>query len=698
MTKAVASASIDVTANITKLQKQLDRAEGRIKRMEGKARRSSRGIQRSFRDVSTVGRNVAIAAAGIGVAFAAAARQISDAGIKMQGFERAFRAATGSTEAGAAEMQFVRKEADRLGLSFEGAAGGYAKLSAAAKGTAIEGAQARDIFTAVSEASRVLSLSSEQTAGALTAIEQIISKGKVQAEELRGQLGERLPGAFQIAARAMNLTTAELDKMLELGQVTAEDMLPAFAEELRKTFGPEVPSAANDAQAAYNRFGNAIFDLQTAIASSGVLDALTSLAEYSTNAAREIGVFLTRVGLLKNASGIQKLEAEMADVNAELATATRQLNVMRGIVERQGPSEVISAKALREQEVEVRRLEFALTAVVKKRNALKFGETPSPVISKPEAISGNGGGVKDPEEVEATGAAIDLDALRAQEEQATQIRLEALRRRKEAEAALNAQFAAVELQNKALTDEQLLEAARQFASAKVIAQVEAERAAKGALDIPLTDEEKIEATREFNDRMIAEYERLASEQARASAKGAQAVADNAKREADAKLYFQGVMLGGAKQFFTKNKALSKAINAFEQREQLVKAWNATKTGMTKALEWGWPMGPIFAAAIGAMGAANIASMIGVGGGGGVGSVGGVGAGSAPRTPPPVDNTEPNEREGQAAVQIVFNGDMNGWDEYVQEKVVTSIRDAVKERDVILIDSESRNAQDLVGDI
>lgn len=66
--------------------------------------------------------------------------------------------------------------------------------------------------------------------GAFLALGQMISKGKVQAEELRGQLGERLPGAFQLAAKAMNMTTAELDKFMADGKLTAEELLPKLAK------------------------------------------------------------------------------------------------------------------------------------------------------------------------------------------------------------------------------------------------------------------------------------------------------------------------------------------------------------------------------------------------------------------------------------------------------------------------------------
>ena len=131
-------------------------------------------------------------------------------------------------------------------------------LAAAAKGTALEGGAARAVFTAVAEASRVMGLTGAETRGALTALEQIISKGTVSAEELRGQLGERLPGAFQIASRAMGVTTAELGAMLQRGEVLADEFLPRFAAELRATFGDAATEAGASAGAAFERLDNAI--------------------------------------------------------------------------------------------------------------------------------------------------------------------------------------------------------------------------------------------------------------------------------------------------------------------------------------------------------------------------------------------------------------------------------------------------------
>ncbi len=248
----------------------LDRSNQQIGRMQ----RSASGLSGTLRQLRG-----ALAVLGVGVLV----REAAQAGLALERMERGLLAATGSAEGAGAAMAFVRSESQRLGLDLASAGAQFAALSAAARGTALEGAGARDIFSAVAEASVVMGLSADQTAGALTAIQQIISKGTVSAEELRGQLGERLPGAFQIAARAMGVTTAELGNMLQAGEVAAEQMLPRFAAELRKTFGAALPDAINSSQAAINRFRTQVFEAQAAFARSGFLDGLTEgLAGFST--------------------------------------------------------------------------------------------------------------------------------------------------------------------------------------------------------------------------------------------------------------------------------------------------------------------------------------------------------------------------------------------------------------------------------
>lgn len=175
-----------------------------------------------------------------------------------------------SSGRGISELYYLRGVTKDLGLEFNSTSQAYMGFQAAAKGTALEGDKAKKIFESIASASAVMGLSADQSSGVLLALQQMISKGTVQAEELRGQLGERLPGAFQIAARAMGVTTAELGKMLEQGQVVADDFLPKFGEALKAHIGDAADKAANRLDAATNRYTSALERMKTGLGDSGV--------------------------------------------------------------------------------------------------------------------------------------------------------------------------------------------------------------------------------------------------------------------------------------------------------------------------------------------------------------------------------------------------------------------------------------------
>ena len=219
-----------------------------------------KGANRSRKKLKELSKGFALLKTAIaGIALGTVIRELAGAQIAFDRIQNSLKAATGSSEAAAREFNFVTKESERLGLSLETTAAEFSKLAAASRGTTLEGKATRDIFTAVSEAAVVLGLSAEQTGGALNAIQQIISKGTVSSEELRGQLGERLPGAFQIASRSIGVTTQELGKMLQKGEVIAGDFLPKFAKELAKTVSPQVIEAAKTLNASIYSRNTAFF-------------------------------------------------------------------------------------------------------------------------------------------------------------------------------------------------------------------------------------------------------------------------------------------------------------------------------------------------------------------------------------------------------------------------------------------------------
>jgi tape measure domain-containing protein len=134
--------------------------------------------------------------------------------------------------------------------------------------------------------------SMEDVDGAMRAVVQIFSKGSVQAEELRGQLGERFPGAVVKFAQANKMSFDELQKALEQGQVTVGDFVN-FAKKNYEDYAKFSEQLATAPEFAGRRLEKAMNDMQIAIGS--VLGpAGAQFQDFATSAIESITGFVTK--------------------------------------------------------------------------------------------------------------------------------------------------------------------------------------------------------------------------------------------------------------------------------------------------------------------------------------------------------------------------------------------------------------------
>lgn len=171
--------------------------------------------------------------------------------------QKAWTGLTGSIGAGRKELEFVRESANKLGIGFDDLEKGYRMIAASAKGTSLEGAKSRQIFLDLSQAMTALGAPSDAVAGAMRAVSQMMSTGVVQADELRNELGNHLPGVMSIAARSMGMTTLEFRKLQEAGGVITDEFLPKFAAMVKSTFGGS-GEQARTLSGEFNRMWNGI--------------------------------------------------------------------------------------------------------------------------------------------------------------------------------------------------------------------------------------------------------------------------------------------------------------------------------------------------------------------------------------------------------------------------------------------------------
>ena len=174
---------------------------------------------------------------------------------------KALRLVINDTKAYADSQKFLEDRSKRLAIPQDVIVRQFTSLTASVKGAGKSVSDAEKVFESIAAGIRGTGGSLEDMKAAMRATSQVFSKGKVSAEELRQQLGERLPGAFTIFAESMNRTPAQLDKMLEQGQVTLDDFMK-FADVLFKKYGENAEILASGPEAAGDRLATAMSELK----------------------------------------------------------------------------------------------------------------------------------------------------------------------------------------------------------------------------------------------------------------------------------------------------------------------------------------------------------------------------------------------------------------------------------------------------
>lgn len=196
---------------------------------------------------------------------------------KLQGFLSVMALSTKSTEMAASQFEFLRVTASRLGIDINALLVNYSKLLAAFPDGNEKFSTAQKVFIGLAMAARTLHASTLDTQLMFYAVTQMASKGVLSMEELRRQLGERLPGAMEIAARAGNTTSAELEKAIRTGTVQSIPFLKNFGDELIRTFAGSAEIASNTVDAAFNRLKNVWIDFTKAVLDSGAGQAIIAV-------------------------------------------------------------------------------------------------------------------------------------------------------------------------------------------------------------------------------------------------------------------------------------------------------------------------------------------------------------------------------------------------------------------------------------
>lgn len=144
------------------------------------------------------------------------------------------------------------------------------------------------ILTDLGDAAGALGLDQERFGRVMTAVTQIMNKGKLQAEELM-QITEAGIPVWQLLAKATGKPVPELQKLMQAGKLLSKDVLPLLFQQMHKDYGGGMVAQSKTLAGVWSTVKDTI-----ALTMAGALQPLLPLLKTALPAAA--GAFQAAVG------------------------------------------------------------------------------------------------------------------------------------------------------------------------------------------------------------------------------------------------------------------------------------------------------------------------------------------------------------------------------------------------------------------
>ena len=191
--------------------------------------------------------------------------QVGAAVGQLQSFRNTLNAVTPSAEEARASNELLLGLMERYNVPLQSARDGFTKLYASMAPAGFSGDEIRDLFTGITKAAATFGMSADKVDRVNYAFAQMASKGQVMSEELKGQLGDVLPGAMALFAEAAGFegpkAIQDFSAALEEGAYKGEAMVALLKNVtivMNKEFGPGAEGAGRTFQGVMNRMQNSM--------------------------------------------------------------------------------------------------------------------------------------------------------------------------------------------------------------------------------------------------------------------------------------------------------------------------------------------------------------------------------------------------------------------------------------------------------
>lgn len=262
---------------------------------------------------------------------------------ELQAIDLALGSVTGSSEEAAEKMKMLTEMGREMGKTLRDIGPMYTQILAATRGTEMQD-ETDNVFRGFMKYGTVMGLDSEAMKGSFRAISQMVSKQQVYAEELRGQLAERLPAAVRIAAEVMTGgDTKALNKMMEAGKLDPNELLPKMAKYMEEAANRNgaYTKALETSRVAQGRFNWQLEQSVKLFAESGFDRGMKIFFDTLSAGLRDNETFIIAFGrafewamlqLSKMGRLIKVVVGEISSLGESVGLSKEQLIILSGIV------------------------------------------------------------------------------------------------------------------------------------------------------------------------------------------------------------------------------------------------------------------------------------------------------------------------------------------------------------------------------
>ena len=288
-----------------------------------------RSVETSLNRLSRIGGGTAVG----GVAGGAGAFALGSLAIELENLGIRTEVATDGLESFDRTLESVRQRSQLLGQNTLENVAAFSKFAVAARLANLPLKEARALYESIQTYGAVVGLDPTQVAGTFYALEQVLTKGYLRAEELNKQLANRLIGIVPLTAEALGITGDELQARLRAGDITALEFAKSIPAVLDRESAKAGDKIYGRMQASFARVADQ-WKVEGAKMFTPITDAAATAADFI---ARKMGAALPDISPEDRSfwgallSGAATFGADAFQTN--FAVAIRRQTVLRNLNE-----------------------------------------------------------------------------------------------------------------------------------------------------------------------------------------------------------------------------------------------------------------------------------------------------------------------------------------------------------------------------